>query len=164
MYNAAASVSIALLGGPEGMTRAIRARDPALASFAVRRYMLAPRDVTGDNEASASSLAAFLRKLASGALDGVDAPTTTAIRAAMLTRNDLFGLPGRHHVKDGALNSNPLVRVLSGWREPAEKDGTIMVYVIMLSQPGPGMLPRDKAGERLEETAKKIAAITILGK
>lgn len=134
VYNAAASAITALLGGPEALTRAIRARDPAFSSFAVRRYMLAPRDVTGDNEATAAALAAVLQNLASGKLPGVDAPTLDAIRDALKTEDDHLGLKGRHHVKSGALDSNPVTRVESGWWE-RPSGLPVVVYVVSVTRP-----------------------------
>jgi hypothetical protein len=66
---------------------------------------------------------------------------------------------GRHHVKEGALNSDPLVRVQSGWCEVP--GGSTLVYVVVLSQPSPGKLPRDKAGERLEATARQLTKLVL---
>lgn len=64
VYNAAANVTTALLGGPEALTGLIHDRDPAFGGLTVRRYMLTTRDVTGDNEATAASLAAVLQRVA----------------------------------------------------------------------------------------------------
>ncbi len=80
VYNAAANVATALLGGPEGLTRAIHARDPAFAPIVVRRYMLADRKARGDNEATAASLAAVLRRVASGDLPGLRPDVVDAIQ------------------------------------------------------------------------------------
>lgn len=145
VYNAAANVTTALLGGPEALTRAIHSRDPSFAPIAVRRYMLAPRNITGDNEASPAALAAVLRAVAT---DRTSSPTPKgtlkAASEAMLSPKDHVGVKGRHHVKEGALDSDPLIRVHSGWVE--RNDGSTLVYVVMLSQPTPGKLARDKAG------------------
>ena len=62
VYNAAANVTTAVLGGPVNLTSKIHARDQEFAPIEVRRYMLAPRDRPGDNEASASALAAVLQR------------------------------------------------------------------------------------------------------
>jgi hypothetical protein len=160
VYNAAANVTTALLGGPEALTRAIRARDPSFAPIAARRYMLAPRNVTGDNEATPAALAAVLKCVAT---DRTSSPTPKgtlqAVSEAMLTPKDHIGIKGRHHVKEGALDSDPLVRVHSGWVE--RDDGTTLVYVVMLTQPSPGKLARDKAGERLEATTRRITKMVV---
>ena len=70
VYNAAANVTTAVLGGPEALTTLMRERDPAFAGLASRRYMLAARDVTGDNDATAASLAAALRRIAAHEVRG----------------------------------------------------------------------------------------------
>lgn len=155
VYNAAANVAIALLGGPEGLTKAIHARDPAFSGLVVRRYMLAPRNVTGDNEATPVALAAVMQRLASGVVPGLDAAVVGAIRDAILDKDGLFGLAGRHRVKDGALNSDPLTFVHCGWWEPAS--GPPIVYAVMVAQPGPAGRPRDEAGTRLGELAGRLA-------
>ena len=36
-----------------------------------------------------------------------------------------------------------------------------MVYVVMLSKPTPGKLPPDKAGERLDATARQITKLVL---
>lgn len=159
VYNAAASAATALLGGPEALTAAIHAIDPAFAGIVSRRYMLAPRDVTGDNEASAASLAAVLGRLASGTLPGVDAALLAAIREAIVTRESAFGLQGRHVLKGGSLNSDPITRVKSGWWE-APGLGPV-VYVVMLAQPAPDPGARAEAAERLESAASSLSALLL---
>jgi hypothetical protein len=159
VYNAAANVVTALLGGPEALTRAVRARDAAFAPIAVRRYMLAPRDVSGDNEGTPAALAAVLQHLASGTLPGVEEKTITSLRQAVLTKDEYLGLGGTHHVKEGALDSDPLTRVHSGWwRTPG---GSVVVYVVMTAQPGPGPRPRAEAGSRLAATAAKLTRLVL---
>jgi hypothetical protein len=157
VYNAAANVVIALWSGPEGLTKAIRARDAAFAPIAVRRYMLARRDVTGDNEATASALAAVLQRLASGQVPGVAKATTTDLRQAVLVK-DVRG-KGRYHSKNGDLDSDPLARIHSGWLETPR--GRVVVYAVMTTQPNPGSLPRDKAGERLEKTVERLTETVL---
>ncbi|MGE3818343.1 MAG: serine hydrolase [Isosphaeraceae bacterium] len=157
VYNAAASAVTALLGGPEGLTQAIRARDPAFASFAVRRYMLAPRDVTGDNEATAAAMAAVLQRLASGELSGVDGPTLDALRDALKTQNDHLDLKGRHHVKNGALDSDPVTRVESGWWETPS--GRSIVYVVTLTRPASSGPAKDVQDASTRLTRRLLGAI-----
>src|SRR6185295_9570031 len=57
VYNAAANLITAALGGPEALTARIRKRDPAFAQVSARRYMLRDRQEQGDNEAPAKALA-----------------------------------------------------------------------------------------------------------
>ena len=160
VYNAAANVTTALLGGPEGLTRAIRARDPAFAGITVRRYMLAPRNVTGDNEATAEALAAVLGRITSGTVPGLNDTTARAVREAVLVTESVPGLKGRHHVKDGDLNSDPLTRVRSGWWEaPGGKPA--LVYVVMVAQPDPGRFGREQAGDRLAAAVSKLARLAL---
>lgn len=159
VYNGAASVATALLGGPPGMTKAIRDRDPGFASLTVRRYMLARRDVTGDNEASPAGLAAVMQRLASGKIAGVDPQTTDALRRAILEKGERFGLAGSHHFKDGLLDSNPLTFVHCGWWEPPK--GEPIVYAVMVAQPDPAGHPRGQASARLGALAGRIASAVL---
>ncbi|QDV35389.1 serine hydrolase [Tautonia plasticadhaerens] len=159
VYNAAASAVTALFGGPEALTEAIHALDPTLAPIASRRYMLAPRDVTGDNEASAAALASVMRMLAVGEVPGAGPGTVEAIRGAILAEDEHLGLDGQHQFKGGSLNTDPMARVRSGWWE-APGAGPI-AYAVILSRPGPGDLPRAEAGDRLEEAAAKVTAMVL---
>lgn len=153
VYNAAANVAIALLGGPEGATKAIRARDPASATIAVRRYMLADRRARGDNEATPEALAAVLGRLAARRVPGLDAGVVEEIRKAILAKDD--PRRGRHYYKEGDLATPPITVVRSGWYEPA--GGPAMVYVVMLAQDSAGLLSPDAAHDRLAATAAKLA-------
>ena len=157
VYNAAANVTTAVLGGPEKLTMLMRERDPAFAGLVSRRYMLAARDVTGDNEATAASLAAALQRIAAHEVRGVDQPTVDAMRAILhVPEGD--GPDGRHYFKSGSLDSDPLTRIRSGfWDGPA---GTL-VYVVMVEQPTPGGLARDAAGERLAEVSAAVAEAVL---
>ena len=58
------------------------------------------------------------------------------------------GIDGRvHYFKSGSLNSDPMVRIRSGfWHFPPDET---TVYVVIVEQPVPGSLSRDRAGERL---------------
>lgn len=159
VYNAAANVAIALLGGPEGATKAIRARDPAFAPIAVRRYMLADRKARGDNEADAASLAAVLQRLASRRVAGLDAATVDAIRGATLAKDD--PRRGRHLFKEGDLATTPITVVRSGWYE--RPDGPTVVYVVMLALDDPGASSLDAAHRRLTETAARLAEALVDG-
>jgi beta-lactamase class A len=153
VYNAAANVATALLGGPEGLTKAIHARDSAFAPIVVRRYMLADRKARGDNEATAAALAAVLRRVASGDIPGLRPDVIDAIRGAILVEDYPGG--GRHHYKTGEIDSDPLTRVRSGWIETPRRG--VVVYTVMTKQPDPGSHPRPEAGERLAKTARRLA-------
>ncbi len=147
VYNAAANLAAAHLGGPAALTRRIHARDPAFAGIRGRRYMLAARDVAGDNEATASSLAAVLGALVRGETPGV--PQEALLRAQEVLLIEETG-DGRHYFKGGSLNSNPITRVLSGaFVGAAGPPGRALVHVFMAERPDPGGLDPTEAGEQL---------------
>ena len=151
VYNAAANVTTAVLGGPEALTARIHRRDAAFAGVAARRYMLRDRKEHGDNEAPAAALAALYQKLATGTLAGLDAATLEAIRAALRRADD--PVLGRHFAKDGNLPSDPLAEVRAGWYETAAGP---RVYVVMATQPGPGPAGREASSQRLSRTAAAL--------
>jgi hypothetical protein len=148
VYNAAANVVTAVLGGPDALTELIHRRDPAFRDVTVRRYMLRDRKTPGDNEATPASLAALYQRLSSKDLAGLDAATTDAIRDT-LYRGKTAGL-GKHYDKVGDLQSDPLTAVRAGWWETA--DGPV-VYVVMVEQPTPGHRPRSAAGAAVSKLA-----------
>lgn len=154
VYNAAANVTTAVLGGPEALTEAIGRRDPAFRRVTVRRYMLRDRTQPGDNEAPAQSLAALYQRLALGRLRGIDAETLKAIREVLRGGDD----PelGTRFGKGGSLASDPLTQVRAGWWET--KHGAV-VYVVMTAQPAPGNQTRQEAVETLKMTADRLAAV-----
>jgi hypothetical protein len=79
VYNAAANVVTATLGGPEALTKIIRERDPAFGDVAVRRYML--RDAGNSrsaNVAPAAALGVLYQRLAMRAIIGIDSETVRA--------------------------------------------------------------------------------------
>jgi hypothetical protein len=151
VYNAAANVTTAVLGGPEALSARIHRRDPAFAGVAARRYMLRDRKEHGDNEAPAEALAVLYQKLASGTLTGLDAATLEAIRAASRRADD--PVLGRHYAKNGDLASDPLAEVRAGWYETAAGP---RVYVVMATQPGPGPGGREASSQRLSRTATAL--------
>ncbi|WP_406694138.1 hypothetical protein V5E97_24135 [Singulisphaera sp. Ch08] len=156
VYNAAANVTTALLGGPEGLTRAIHDRDPAFAPIMVRRYMLADRRAKGDNEATPAALAAVLQRLAAKKVPGLDASTVEQVRLSVLSKDE----PnlGRHFWKDGDLASAPATRVECGWYESG---GRTIVYTVMVAQPATGGRAGEKAHSQLAETAKRLAETLV---
>lgn len=156
VYNAAANVVTALLGGPGELTALIHQRNAAFNELTVRRYMLAARDVTGDNEATATSLAAVLRRIASRRMAGVEPDTISAVRDILRVPDDDSPDGRVHYFKSGSLNSDPMVRIRSGfWHFPTNET---IVYVVIIEQPVPGSLSRDQAGERLAEVSVSVTA------
>jgi hypothetical protein len=152
VYNAAANLAIALLGGPAEATRSIRARDPAFAPIAVRRYMLADRKATGDNEATPAALAAVLQRLSSRRVPGIAEATVEDIRRSILARDD--PRRGRVFLKDGDLASDPITCVRSGWCETP--GGGPIDYVVMLALKEFGAQTRDEAYRDLASTAGRL--------
>ena len=151
VYNAAANLTTAVLGGPESLTAKIHARTPGARDLTVRRYMLAARDVTGDNTATAEGLAAVLRGMATANVSGLDVETVGALREVMYQDDD--PLHGRHFYKGGSLNSDPQCRIVSGWYE---RNDAVLVYAIMAEEsagerPGQSGLALQQLVENLRE-------------
>lgn len=152
VYNAAANVVMAVLGGPEKLTEAIHRRDPAFASVAARRYMLRDRKEHGDNEATVEAFAALYQHLASKDLAGVDEGTMGAVWDA-LYRGETAGM-GKHYDKVGDLESDPLTGVRAGWWETGTGP---VVYVVMVEQSNPGKKTRSAAGNAISKLAYDLA-------
>ena len=152
VYNAAANLVTAALGGPDALTRQIGARDAAFAQVAARRYMLRNRRERGDNEAPAMALATLYQRLASRRLAGIDEPTMEAILAALHRPDDKT--LGRHYDKGGSLDTDPMCEVRAGWYETAKGP---LVYVAMTTQPVPGPGGRAASAQRLVKTADAVA-------
>ena len=153
VYNAAANLTTAVLGGPERLTKLIRDRDPAFARVSVRRYMLRDRKNPGDNEAPAAALAALYQRLAARALTGIDNETMRAIREAMI-EEDIDNV-GRRFSKSGSLSSDPLTEVRAGWWETARGS---LIYVVMLRQSTAGPTGAPSSSQRLGKTADTLTA------
>ncbi|MBX2798653.1 MAG: serine hydrolase [Myxococcales bacterium] len=131
VYNAAANLVTASLGGPEAMTARIHGRFGEATSLVVRRYMLAARDTArGDNTASAKGLGMVLSRIADGRVAGVSAQTLEAVRDALRVPAP----PGytSHFRKWGSLNSDPQCRVRAGW---VEGERGVRIYAVMVQQP-----------------------------
>jgi hypothetical protein len=152
VYNAAANVSIALLGGPGEATRSIGGRDPAFAPIVVRRYMLTDRKVSGDNVATPAALAAVLQRLASRSVPGLAEKTVEDIRRAILAKVDPHR--GRLFIKDGNLASDPVTCVRSGWSE--KPGGGAVVFVVMMAQDQPKARTADEVHRDLAATAARL--------
>ncbi len=127
VYNAAANITTAVLGGPDMLTKRIRERDPAFAGVTVRRYML--RDIgsgAARNDAPAAALAVLYQRLATRVLRGVDNETMQAIRDAII-KADIDSV-GTHYSKGGSLPVDPTTEVRAGWLETARGP---LIYVVM---------------------------------
>lgn len=150
VYNAAASLVTAALGGPVALSRRIHARCPEFRDVFVRRYMLADRKAHGDNTATATAFATLYRHLAEGTLPGLDAATLAAIREVASRRTD----PRLGHLYDkpGSLTSTPLTETRAGWWDTPR--GPI-VFAVLLEQPAAGLPPG--ASPRLAATADDLA-------
>ncbi|WP_145029245.1 rhodanese-like domain-containing protein [Caulifigura coniformis] len=129
VYNAAANLVTAHLGGPEKLTALIHARDARFKSVMVRRYMLRDRTERGDNEATAESFAALHQALASRTLKGVPDAVISAVQEVLRRKSDaeapLFA-------KDGGLGSDPMTSTRAGWKQ-TPRGG--LVFVVMARRP-----------------------------
>jgi hypothetical protein len=148
VYNAAANLVTAVLGGPEALTARIHKRDPAFGAVQVRRYMVANRD-QGDNDAPATALAALYGRLATRKLQGIDARTMEAIYEPLLQQR--FSPTSAVFFKDGGLPISPITSVHAGWWE--QPTGPV-VYVVMLVWITPER--GDLALERLHKTGDAL--------
>jgi hypothetical protein len=147
VYNAAANLTTAALGGPEALTTLIRRRDPAFGRVSARRYMLRDRFQPGDNEAPATAFAALYQRLASREMTGIDNKTVDAIHETLRGGNSR--LWGRNFSKDGTLLSLPLTVVRAGWWQTPKGP---LIYVVMTTQPLGGI----ESLQRLSKTADSL--------
>lgn len=151
VYNAAANVTTAVLGGPKELTRLIHSRDAAFRKVEVNRYMLRDRTETGDNVADPLALATLYQKLSTKKLAKIDDDLHHEIVAALpMWSNKDFG---KGYSKEGSLTSDPLTRVDAGWVETSQ--GPI-IYVVMLEQPNPGKRDRDVAASDLKKLCGEL--------
>lgn len=152
VYNAAANLSTALCGGPRGLTERIHARFPAARDLQVRRYMLAARDVTGDNTATPAGLATVFAAVARAQVSNVDRATVEAIRETLhVGRDERWG---EHFYKGGSLDSDPQCRILAGSYEPGG-GAVARVYAVMVEAPADPVAP-SRSGERLARLAADL--------
>jgi hypothetical protein len=158
VYNAAANMTIALLGSPTACTERIHKRSSDLQGMTVRRYMLAPRDQPGDNMATPASLATVWRWLANNAVPDVHADTQRAIEDAILTSSKRHGVSGAHRYKDGALDSWPRTRVYAGCVNVA---GLSRAYAVMLEQPMSDSNDPRVPNEPLESLGLRLTATAL---
>jgi hypothetical protein len=157
VYNAAANLAIASLGGPPEATRKIHARDATFAGVAVRRYMLASRTASGDNEATPASLAAVLASIATAKVPGdVDAATVEAMAQAMMQAKD--PALGVHRHKEGNLDSDPMVCLKTGFYVRG-KGKPPVVYVVGAALPAKPTGTRDAAHRRLDKMTDAVLSV-----
>lgn len=154
VYNAAANLAIASLGGPAEVTTKIRARDPRFGGVVVGRYMLAPR-TRGDNVATPAALAAALAAVATGQVPGVDAATTEAMAQAMMQSTD--AALGVHRHKEGNLDSDPMVVVKTGFYLRGSGKPPL-IYVVGAALAGKPTGGRDAAHRRLDQLTDAVQA------
>jgi ribosomal protein L30E len=156
VYNAAASLVIASLGGPPEATAKIHARDASFGGVMVRRYMLASRTANGDNDATPASLAAVLASIATAKVPGVsDAATVEAMAQVMMQTSDRALGAYRH--KEGNLDSDPMVCIKTGFYVRG-KGKPPLIYVIgaaLSAKPG----NRDAAHRRLDKMTDAVHAV-----
>lgn len=160
VYNAAANVTTALLGGPERLTKLIHARSTAFGNLHVRRYMLADRKATGDNTATPEALAAIWQQFASGKLADMTDSTLDAVGQAILTRNNRYKLAGRHVFKDGSLDSDPMTRVQAGSWLPVDAR-VPFIYVVMVEQNGASDDAGDDKGKALTQFTQTLTELVL---
>ncbi len=154
VYNAAASLAIASLGGPAEATAKIRARDPGFGGIVVGRYMLAAR-TPSDNVATPAALAAVLAAVATGQVPGLDAATAEAAAQAMMQSTDRA--LGVHRHKEGNLDSDPMVVVKTGFYLRGSGKPPL-VYVVGAALAGKPTGSRDAAHRRLDQLTDAVQA------
>ena len=154
VYNAAANLAIASLGGPAETTAKIRARDPRFGGVVVGRYMLAAR-TPSDNTATPAALAAVLAAVATGQIPGVDAATASAAVQAMLQSTD--AALGVHRHKEGNLDSDPMVVVKTGFYLRGSGKPPL-IYVVGAALAGKPTGGRDAARRRLDQLTDAVQA------
>lgn len=155
-YNAAANVAIALLGGPAETTERIHRRHAALRGLHVRRYMLADRNVTGDNTASPAGLAHAFFLVVGRIPEGVSPPVAEEISKILHSVDYPDGAV--MFAKSGALVSNPVTCVRSGQFQHA---GNRLNYAVMLSQERRSPTSGRIQYETLSELASEIVNLLI---
>jgi hypothetical protein len=151
VYNAAANLVTAALGGPEQLTARIHRRDPRFESIVVRRYMLRDRTQPGDNEGTADAFAALYQSLVTRKLSGINDALMTTLHD-VLNRGEKSGL-GRLFEKDGGLSTDPLTSVKAGWADDGKGP---VVFVVMCRQPTAEAGKRPADYEALQKLAVNL--------
>jgi len=127
-YNAAASIIIFLLGGPEACTVAIRAMDPEFSTARVGRYMLARRTPGNDNVSSIRALAAACRLICTKEIPGLDEAGCHEV-ADCFQEQSFHGLAD--YQKHGHLSEAPSVNAWVGWLDQDDGYSIYCVSVIL---------------------------------
>jgi hypothetical protein len=157
VYNAAANLVIASLGGPPEATAKIHARDASFGGVMVRRYMLASRTANGDNDATPASLAAVLASIATARVPGVtDAATVDAMAQVMMQASDRTLGAYRH--KEGNLDSDPMVCIKTGFYVRG-KGKPPLIFVIGAALAARPAGNRDGAHRRLDKLTDAVHAL-----
>lgn len=154
VYNAASNVAIALLGGPEAASMAIQNRHKDFADVNFRRYMLAKRNVTGDNTATPLSLATLFHITVGRSPKGVKAQTAKEIASILHSVDYKNG--AKLYSKGGTLYSDPVTQVRSGHYRRGK---VRMNYAIMVKQ----TLHSKSSGKQQCETLKKLTGDVYAG-
>lgn len=145
-YNAAANVAIALLGGPHGTTRRLHDRHPLQGGLDVRRYMLADRNVTGDNTATPRGLATVFALTVNRQLPDVPPHVTQATTSILHSKDYPDG--SQRYSKGGTLHTDPVTCVESG---QFRRGSSQLNYAIMVAQE----LRNPKSGKTQYDTLAK---------
>ena len=147
VYNAAANVAIALLGGPAAATAQMQQRHDAFQGAHLRRYMLARRNVTGDNTATPLALATLFQTTVNKTPPDLKAQTVKEVTDILHARDYPNG--ARLYAKGGTLYSDPVTQVRSGQFSNGQMT---MNYAIMASQ----KLRSKTSGKQQHETLKRL--------
>jgi hypothetical protein len=123
-YNAAASILIFFLGGPEECTSAVRSINPDFSSVRVGRYMLAPRTPENDNQASLRALATACRLICTGSIPGLEESDFERIKSCF-QEQPFHGLA--NYQKHGHLSEAPSVNAWVGW---LQEDSCYSIYCV----------------------------------
>ena len=153
VYNGAANVAIALLGGPAAATQKMQRRDAAFRGAHLRRYMLARRNVTGDNTATPLALATLFQTTIDKNPADLTADTVQGITDILHARDYPNG--ATLYAKGGALYSDPVTQVRSGHYSDGKRK---MNYAIMASQPLRSQTSGKQQYERLKELTMALYA------
>jgi len=154
VYNAASNVAIALLGGPEGTTAKIHNRHKSFQDVHFRRYMLADRNVSGDNTASPLALATLFHVSVGKSPQGVKARTAKEVSKILHSVDYKNG--AKLYSKGGTLHSDPVTQVRSG----QYRRGKIrMNYAIMAKQ----TLRSKSSGKQQYDQLKKLTGDVYSG-
>ncbi len=143
----AANLIVALLRGPERVSKLVRRRHPTLSRFSLGRY---PHELTDTDLGLVSTrgLASILQGIASREIPGLDQTTTNSLRDLLFTNdNDLLG---RHFSIHGSARRGRSAITRAGFYEHQGHD---LVYVIQASLPDLDVRQRSEAQVPMHLTA-----------